>query len=566
MHARYHWQTARQQGIHRSIAQNNGAMKEKLTGGQLVVKSLIAAGTDTVFGLPGVQNDWLFNAFYDYQDKIRVIHTRHEQGAAYMALGYNLASGKPGVYSVVPGPGVLNSSAGLVTAYGLSAKVLCLVGQIPSKAQGKGWNVLHEVPGQLDILKALTKWADAVKSPSEAPLKIAQAFRQLYIASKPVALEIPMDILEKQEVMTFEYHQFPRETYVVDEGLIERAAQLLGQARHPLIFVGAGAMDAAEEVTQLAEALQAPVFSYRTGKGILSSRHPLSLPMPTAHGLWSKADVVIGIGSQVRDPLMKWGTDPNLEFISINIDPTVHDRIVKPSIAITADASEALKSILGILSKYNSPRASREKEMLDIKVKWAKDTAYLEPQTKYLQIIREELPDNGIFVDELTQVGFASRMIWEANQPRTYLSTGYMGTLGWGFPTALGAKVARPETPVVSITGDGGFMFNVQELATAVQHHIGVVVLLFNNNAYGNVRSMQEKLYGNRVIATDLKNPDFVALAQSFGANAIRANTPAELRKALRESLYLSTPTIIEIPISRDIPSSDDLKSFGKIR
>lgn len=244
----------------------------------------------------------------------------------------------------------------------------------------------------------------------------------------------------------------------------------------------------------------------------------------------------------------------------------MHDRIVKPALAITADASEALKVILLNLVKYNSARPSRANEMMEIKAKWAAETAYLEPQTTYLKIIREELPDNGIFLDELTQVGFASRMIWEAYQPRTYLSTGYMGTLGWGFPTALGAKVAKPDVPVVAVTGDGGFMFNMQELATAVQHNIGVVVLLFNNNAYGNVRSMQEKLYGNRVIATDLRNPDFVVLARSFGANGIRADTPDELRKALRESLALSSPTVIEIPISLDIPSTDDLKAFGKIR
>ena len=169
-------------------------------------------------------------------------------------------------------------------------------------------------------------------------------------------------------------------------------------------------------------------------------------------------------------------------------------------------------------------------------------------------------------LDELTQVGFASRMIWESYLPRTYLSTGYMGTLGWGFATALGAKVAKPDVPVVSLTGDGGFMFNIQELATAVQHKIGVVVLLFNNNLYGNVRSMQEHLYDNRIIATDLHNPDFVKLAQLFGANGIRVNKPEDLRQALRESMYQSLPTIIEIPISKDIPSTDDFKALGKIR
>lgn len=243
-------------------------MKEKLTGGQAVVKSLIAAGTDTVFGLPGVQNDWLYNAFYDYKDKVRVIHTRHEQGAAYMALGYSLASGRPGIFNVVPGPGLLNSSTGLLTAFGLGARVMCLVGQVPSKANGRGWNVLHELPGQMDIIKCLTKWADRIDSPSAAPYKIEQAIKQLYNGvPKPVGLEISMDVLEKQEEMVFEYRPFSRETFKMDEDLMDRAARLLGGAKNPLIFVGAGAMDASEEVRLLAEALQAPVFSYRTGKG-----------------------------------------------------------------------------------------------------------------------------------------------------------------------------------------------------------------------------------------------------------------------------------------------------------
>jgi acetolactate synthase-1/2/3 large subunit len=542
-------------------------MKEKLTGGQLVVRSLIAAGTDTVFGLPGVQNDWLFNAFFDYKDKIRVIHTRHEQGAAYMALGYNLASGKVGVYSVVPGPGFLNSTAALATAYGLGARVLSLVGQIPSKAQWMGWSVLHELPAQLDILLKLTKWAEKIESKAEIPIKIAKAFKQLYDgSSKPVGLEVSMDVLEKEDEMTFDYRPFPRETLAVGNDLADAAASLLCNAKHPLIFVGGGAVDAFREVRQLAEALQAPVFAYRTGKGILSSRHPLSLPLPAAHWIWKEADVVIGIGTQVRDPLMKWGTDENLKFISVNIDPTVHKRIIQPALSITADASVALGAILQKMKKYDCARPSMVAEMNWIKEKWAKETAFLEPQITFLKIIREELPDDGILLDELTQVGFASRMLWESYLPRTYLSTGYMGTLGWGLPTAIGAKVAKPNVPVVSITGDGGFLFNVQELATAVQHKIGVVVLLFNNNAYGNVRNMQQHLYGNRIIATDLTNPDFVELAHSFGARGFRVHTPDDFRKALRDSMFLTTPTVIEVPISKDIPSTDELKSFGKIR
>ena len=538
-----------------------------LTGGQAVVSSLIAQGVDTLFGLPGVQNDWLYNALFDYKDRIRVIHTRHEQGAGYMALGYHLASGKDAVYNVVPGPGFLNSSAALATAYGLNARVLCLVGQTPRSTHGKGWGVLHEIPDQMGILKSLTKWAGEIESPSQAPVKVSEAFRQLRNGRpRPVGLEAAMDVLKKTEEVDVTLGSVESYPVEVEESAIEEAVRLLAGARQPLLFVSSGAIDASEEVTQLAEWLQAPVFSYRTGKGIVSARNPLSFPVPAAYDLWKDADVVVGIGSRMRMPLLKWGYDDNLKFISINIDPADHDCMAPASVKITGDAAGVTQTLLTKLKARSTRRDRRDKEMGALRDAWREKVAYLEPQATYLRILREEMPDDGILVDELTQVGFATRILWEAYQPRTYLCTGYMGTLGWGFPTALGAKVAKPDVPVVSIAGDGGFMFGVQELATAVQHRIGVIVLLFNNNLYGNVRNMQEELYGNRVIATDLHNPDFVKMAQSFGARAERVSSFNAFRDALRSATNESLPTVIEIPVGNDMPSTDRFKSLPKIR
>ena len=540
----------------------------KLTGGQAVVRSLIKEGVDTVFGLPGVQNDWLYNALYDYRDEIRVIHTRHEQGAGYMALGYNLASGKVGICNIVPGPGFLNSSAALATAWGLNAKVLSLVGQIPLKAQGKGKGVLHEIPDQLAIQRQLTKWANRAVSPSEVPAIISQAFHQLHNGRpRPVGVEVSMDVLSKEAEVDFSTYQKATTTLPsLEEEYIDKAAQLLAQAKQPLIFVSSGAMEASAEVTQLAEYLQAPVFSYRTGKGIVSSRHYLSFPVPAAHNLWKEADVVISIGSHVRMPLSKWGVDDQLTYISINIDETAHNRIVEPTLSITADAAQATAALLKLLPKYSSTTPSRKSEMKDFRKAWNEKTAYLEPQSTILKTIREELPDDGILVDELTQVGFASRIVYDAYQPRTYLCTGHMGTLGWGFQTALGAKVAKPEVPVISVAGDGGFMFGVQELATAVQHKIGVILVLFNNNLYGNVREMQENLYGNRVIATDLHNPDFVKMAHAFGANAVKVKNYEDMRKAIQDAKGESLPTLIEVPIGNGLPSTNRFKALPKVR
>jgi len=539
-----------------------------LTGGQALVRSLIKEGVDTLFGLPGVQNDWLFNALYDYRDEIRVIHTRHEQGAGYMALGYYLASGKVGVCSVVPGPGFLNSSAALATAWGLNAKVLSLVGQIPQRVQGKGRGVLHEIPDQLAIQKQLTKWAGRATAPEKIPAIISKAFRELQNGRpRPVGVEVSMDVLEAKAAIDFSGYKKAETILPLPDGQqIEAATKLLAQAKCPLIFVGSGAMDAHEEVLTFAEYLQAPTFAYRTGKGILSSRHELSFPVPAAHALWKEVDVVVAIGSHMRMPLSKWGLDSELKIISINIDSTAHQRIIEPTLSITADAGATLRALLTTLPDHIPPNISRKTEMQAFRQAWNKKTAYLEPQSSILKIIREELPDEGILVDELTQVGFASRIVYDAFLPRTYLSTGFMGTLGWGFQTALGAKVARPDVPVIAVTGDGGFMFGVQELATAVQHKIGVIIILFNNNLYGNVREMQENLYNNRVIATDLHNPDFVKLAQAFGAHAVRVDNYSGIRKAIREAKGKSLPTLIEVPIETGLPGTNRFKALPKIR
>ena len=397
---------------------------------------------------------------------------------------------------------------------------------------------------------------------------MAQAFHQLQNGRpRPVGVEVSMDVLSATENINFaNYKKATTVLPALKEESIEAAAKLIANAKNPLIFVSSGAMEASAEVTQLTEYLQAPTFAYRTGKGIVSSRHYLSFPVPAAHALWKEADVVIGIGSHVRMPLSKWGVDKALKFISINIDETAHNRIVEPTLSITADAAQAVQAILEQLPKYSRPAASRATEMKAFRKAWNAKTAYLEPQSTILKTIREELPDEGILVDELTQVGFASRIVYDAYLPRTYLCTGFMGTLGWGFQTALGAKVAKPDVPVISVAGDGGFMFGVQELATAVQHKIGVILLLFNNNLYGNVREMQENLYDNRVIATDLHNPDFVKMAHAFGANSVRVKNFDDMRKAIRDAKGESLPTVIEVPIGTGLPSTNRFKALPKVR
>ena len=538
----------------------------QLTGGEAIVRALVDHGIDTIFGLPGIQNDWLYNALYDARDRIRVLHTRHEQGAAYMALGYALARGDIGVYNVVPGPGFLNTTAALATAYALNAKVLCLTGQIPSRSIGKEMGVLHEIPDQLGVMRSLTKWAARIETPADAPMLVAEAVRQLHSGRpRPVGLEVPMDVLALRAPVSDVQVHLPIEMPAVDFDQLDRAAKLLGESRQPLIWVGSGAQGVSGEVRELAEALQAPVVGYRTGRGVLDSRHYLSMAQPQAHPLWARTDVVLAVGTNMRVPLQNWGTDADLTVIRIDVDPASHERIHTPALRITARAEDALPLLIERVGRHNAPRPSRRDEMRTLAEQWRRTSDFLEPQRAFLEVVRRHLGEDGIFVDELTQVGFSARVVMPVYHPRTFISTGYQGTLGYGFQTALGVKAAKPDVPVISVTGDGGFLFGVQELATAVQHKLGLVTIVFNNNQYGNVQAMQRDLYGNRVIASDLRNPDFPKLAEAFGAAGYRATTPSELNEALARAIRDGGPALIEVPVG-DLPDVDRFRKLPRVR
>lgn len=521
----------------------------RMTGGEALVASLLANGIDTIFALPGVQNDPLFNALHDAGDAVRVITTRHEQGAAYMAVAYALATGGMGCYAVVPGPGFLNTTAALSTAYATNARVLCLSGQIPSTALGKGYGLLHEIPDQLGVMRSLTKWAERIEDPTQVPGKVAEAIRQMHTGRpRPVGLEMSVDMMAAQDEVALLPAETSFERLPVDAAAVEKAAKLLGEAENPLIFVGGGAVDAAEEIAALAELLQAPVVASRMGRGVLGSQHYLSHTMPVGHRLWAKADVVLAVGTRLQIPMMGWGLE-GLKFVSVNIDPEEHGRHAPPEVAITADSKDALAALIPQLTAHNRSRVNREQELAALKQEAEASYAELEPQLSYVRAIREELPEDGIFVDELTQIGYVSRFAMPVYKPRSFINTGYQGTLGWGMAAVIGAKVACPDKPVLGVAGDGGFMFNVQELATAVQLKLDLVMLVFNDNAFGNVKRLQKETYGGRVIASELVNPDFVKLAESFGAQGLKATSPEELRGAIRKGFATKGPTLVEIPL-----------------
>jgi acetolactate synthase-1/2/3 large subunit len=540
---------------------------QNLTTAQAVVSMLELNGIDTIFCLPGVQNDPFFDALYDRTNAIRPIHSRHEQACAYMALGYAMASGKPSAYVVVPGPGFLNTTAALSTAYAVNAPVLALTGQIMQSMIGRNVGLLHELPDQLSIMRGLTKWADRITAPAEAPGLLNEAFRRLLSGrQRPVALECAMDTWARKAPVELPGAPAKADPCPVDEDGVERAAKLLGSAQRPLIVVGGGAQGAGEHVVRIAEMLDAPVMTGRMGQGVIDGRHKLSVTAPAGYRFWGEADVVLAVGTRLQPQQQNWGMDDQLKIIRIDIDSEELDRQKRPEIGIVGDATTTLKALANRLGKHTAKHNGRADSVAEIKassMKKIRDT--LGPQISYLEAIRAALPEDGILVDELTQMGYAARLAYPTYKSRTFLSPGYQGTLGWGYATSLGAKVAKPDTPVVSISGDGGFLFTAMEMATAAQNGIGVVAVVFSDGAYGNVKRIQQQMFNNRTIASDLHNPDFVKLGESFGVAAERVKSPAELGAAISRGIAKGGPMLIDCPVGA-LPDPWPLVQVPRIR
>jgi len=539
---------------------------ESMTTAEATVAALIAHGVGTIYALPGVHNDPLFDTLFKASDRIRTVHARHEQGAAYMALGAALATNRPHPYAVVPGPGLLNTASALLTAYAMNAPVLALIGQIPDADIGRGLGHLHEIRDQAGIIQRLVDFSARMRSPHEATHLIARALHSMFDGRPgPAALECAIDVWGKSGPVVPQ-PPLPVSAPPVDEEAVRAAAQRLGAAKSPMIICGGGAQGAAAEVGELSAMLQAPVLGYRRGRGVLDSRDPLSVTLPLGHELWREADVVLAVGTHLLVPFRQWGVDEDLAVIRVDADPDEPGRLHKPAVALVGDAAPILRRLVDVLAGHNRKRPARAPEMAERQAKWAKRLAKLAPQLAFLAAIRAELPEDGIFVDEVTQLGFAARLALPVHKPRTFLSPGYQDNLGWGFATALGVQDARRDVPVLSISGDGGFLYTANELATAMRHRIPLTVVVFADGAFGNVRRIQEERYGNRLIASDLANPDFVRFADSFGAAAERARDPDELRAALRRAFQRrDEPTLIEVPVG-PMPSPWEFIFLPKVR
>jgi acetolactate synthase I/II/III large subunit len=529
-----------------------------IKGGAAIVEALLSIGVDTVFALPGIHIYELFDALALAQDRIRTITPRHEQAAAYMAFGYAKSVGRLGVFAVIPGPGMLNASAAMLTANAATTPILALTGQVPAQFLNQGRGHVHEMPDQGGTFRSFLKGAHRIDHPGQASEAVlAAASEALSNRAGVVVLEMPWDVMSQAATVAA---PVPTEQAVLrhvpstDELALAATADLIAEARRPMIMVSAGALHAGAEVLELAELLGAPVVAHRSGRGIVSEDHPLGMPGYPGYLLWPDTDLLIGIGTRLEMPYMRWSSylenrprPGTPKLVRIDVDPAEMTRL-RPDVGVLGDAAQTVAELVAALRRSGVGR----KQWGD-RIAAAKHTARkhmearLQPQLGFLDVIRELLPPDGIVVEELSQLGFASWAGYPVLRPRSYISAGVQGTLGFGLATALGAKVGNPDRPVVSITGDGGLMFGIQELATAAEYGIAVVTIVVNNGGYANIRRDQTERFGGRAYRADFRNPDFTKLADGFGVGYARADTAASLRPALAAALEANAPALIEI-------------------
>ncbi|MCY3714191.1 MAG: thiamine pyrophosphate-binding protein [Gemmatimonadetes bacterium] len=515
-----------------------------MNGGEALIRSLRANGVEVVFGLPGAGQYEAIDAIYR-QEGMRYITTRNEQAISYMADGYARVSGKPGVGIAVEGPGFFNTTAGLATAFAQSSPVLLVTGDhhgvsIPGRPP-------HDSRGDYG---AYSKWSGRAESPGDIPGLVREALLQLNTPRKrPIVLEIgPHVFRAEEEVRLLETASYA--PAAGDAGQLAHAARLLAESKRPLIWVGAGASDGAPLVRKIAEHLGSPVVSSRSGKGILPARHPLSLGMFEARfkplkDRVDECDVILSVGT-ATDLSARLGGQT---VIRIDDDPDEINQDGSQTHGIQGDAALSLEVLYGNLAGLSAPRPNVTEDIQAINAHRFGPAEQLQPQGAFMDAMRAAIPDDGIFVGGMNQMGYYGRNYYHSQSPRGYQTSSHHGTLGSVFPVGIGLKIGRPDRAVVVVSGDGGILYNLQELATAVQYGINVVTVVFNDNAYGNVWRAQMEEFDGRVIGTELHNPDFVRLAEAYGSRGVLAEDASQLEAAVGEAVTADAPTLIEVPV-----------------
>ena len=547
-----------------------------MSGGEALAKSLVGEGVEVVFGLPGIQIYGIVAALRD-EPGIRMVTPRHEQATTYMADGYARASGKPGVALVVPGAGLYNAASGLANAYARSTPVLAIAGQIPRGAIGKNRGAVHEIADQADVVSPVTKWRGQADRPREVPHAVFEAFRQMRTGRpRPVLIEMtPEAGVEREEVQLRAPARISRIVPSAED--LREAAEVIARAKTPLIYAGGGVArsDAEAALVGLAEETNIPVVTSSGGKGVIADSHPLSYgscfsprgeiqEMNQLYEVMQSADVVIGIGARfsLGNPAGEAST-----LVNVNIDDAELTRHQANTIPLHGDAGATIEALLPHLIEAGAGDRPSPADAVSAARKLIAyyDIRLKEAQFPVLEALRSGVPDDAFIVWDVTQFGYYARTHWHVDHPKTYIDSGYSFNLGYAFPTALGAKVARPDRPVVCMTGDGGFMFNSSELSTAMQYGINVVTVVFRNDSYGNVARDLDDAFGG-AYGTDLSNPDFVAFAESFGAVGMRAGDPMDLETLIPQALERQAPVIIDVPFGdMPIPRAPQFAPYYKL-
>jgi len=545
----------------------------KMSGSKALIESLERQNVEVIFGILGGAILPVYDTLY--HSKIRHILSRHEQGAAHAADGYARASGRPGVCMATSGPGATNLVTGIANAYMDSSPVIAITGQVPSTGVNTSYMIGRDAFQEADIIgitTPITKHNYQLREATEIPKTVKSAF---YIATTgrpgPVLIDIPKDV--QAEVAEIEFSNgIEIRGYKPASNphplQIKKAIELLAKAEKPAILAGGGVIisNASDELLQIAELLMAPVATTLMGKGAFPEIHPLSVGTigmhgnPAANKLLLEADVLLAVGTRFSDrSSMSTNTFcTNAKKIHIDVDAAEIGKNIDVDVPIVADAKKALKALHESLAKQlkktaNSAWIKRVKEMKNLlNPSSANETKDLKPKT-LLTTLRKLLPEDAIVTTEVGQNQMWSALYFKALKPRTFISSGGLGTMGFGFPAAIGAKVACPDRPVVDIAGDGSFIMTEQELASSVMENIPVTVIVLNNSVLGMVAQWQRMFYKKRYMAVKLGNvPDFVKLAEAYGAQGFHVGSIGEFSKAVKEALKSKVTTVIDVPISSE--------------
>ena len=522
------------------------------TCGEALLLLLEEYGVSVVFGIPGEHTLELYRGIE--RSHIRSVSPRNEQGASFMADGYARVTRQPGVCTLITGPGVTNAATGIGQAYADSIPMLIISSANDSPSLGKGWGRLHETPDLCAITRPITAFSSLVNNPSEIPELIAKAFSVFHSQRpRPVHIAIPIDVLEMtvdREWKAQQLAEMPNPT----QKSISAAVDLLHSASNPIMLVGGGAQHASKEVTALAEILEVGVVASNAGKGIVADSNPLSLGggviSPAVQRYISNADVVLAIGTEIAEAdSFIYDMPINGQVIRIDIDPARFHDAFPATVSILGDSRAACQKMVKELEHLGKQNRNRnvQNELETVRLEQQSEFTLVEQQhIVLLNILRENLANETIIMGDIAQIVYTGTVAMKVELPKTWFYPAGFGTLGCAVPGAIGAKLAKHDTTVVALVGDGGIMFTLSEIATAVQEKLCIPIIIWHNHSYAMIRDGMVNR-GIPEIDVNPLAPDFVKMADAFGCPGVYAKDKSSFTIALENALSHPGPSIIVV-------------------